>query len=55
MMNSGQNLVPMKYASEAVSILKTTGITGLQVITQAPLTFVGVTYIGAIFLVISVT
>ena len=44
-----QNYVPMVYTSEAVSILKTTGMTGLKVIGQAPLTFVGATYIGAMF------
>lgn len=44
-----QNSVPMIYTSEAVSILKTTGLTGLQIITKAPLTFVGATYIGAVF------
>ena len=46
---STQNFVPMAYTSEAVSLLKTTGMTGLQVIGQAPLTFVGATYIGALF------
>ena len=49
MMKSTQNYAPMAYTSEAVSMLKTTGITGFQVITQAPLTFVGATYIGAMF------
>ena len=49
LMKSAQNYVPMVYTSEAVSILKTTGITGLQVIGKAPLTFVGATYIGALF------
>lgn len=49
MMRSAQNFIPMAYASEAVSILKTTGMTGFQIMTQAPLTFVGVTYIGAVF------
>ncbi len=48
-MRSTQNFVPMAYTSEAVSLLKTTGMTGLQVIGQAPLTFVGATYIGALF------
>ena len=46
---SARNFVPMTYTSEAVSILKTTSMTGLQVIGQAPLTFVGATYIGALF------
>ena len=49
LMKSTQNFVPMAYTSEAVSLLKTTGMTGLQVISQAPLTFVGATYIGALF------
>ena len=49
LLNSVQNFVPMAYTSEAVSILKTTGMTGLKVIAQAPLTFVGATYIGALF------
>jgi hypothetical protein len=49
LMKSAQNYVPIAYTSEAVSILKTTGMTGLQVIGQAPLTFVGATYIGALF------
>ena len=48
-MQSAQNFVPMGYTSEAVSILKTTGMTGFQIIKQAPLTFVGATYIGALF------
>ena len=48
-MQSIQNIVPITYTSEAVSILKTTGMTGFQVIRQAPLTFVGATYIGALF------
>ena len=39
----------MAYTSEAVSILKTTDMTGLQIIGQAPLTFVEATYIGALF------
>ena len=46
---SAQNLLPMAYTSEAVSTLKTTGMTGLKVIGAAPLTFVGATYIGALF------
>ena len=50
-MNTTQNYVPMDYTSEAVSILKTTGMTGFKIIRQAPLTFVGATYIGAIFFV----
>ena len=49
MMKSAQNLVPMAYTSDAVSIAKTTGMSGLQVINKAPLTFVGATYIGAMF------
>lgn len=48
-MQTVQNSVPMIYTSEAVSVLKTTGITGLQIISQAPLTFVGATYIGSMF------
>ncbi len=49
LMQSTQNFVPMAYTSEAVSLLKTTGVTGFQVISKAPLTFVGATYIGALF------
>lgn len=48
-MKSVQNIILMAYTSEAVSILKTTGMTGVQIITKAPLTFVGATYIGAVF------
>ena len=48
-MQSAQNFVPMAYTSEALTLLKTSGATGLQIIGQAPLTFVGATYIGAIF------
>lgn len=44
-----QNYIPFSYTIEALSVLKTTGITGLKVIAQAPLTFVGATYIGAVF------
>ena len=48
-MQTAQNFVPMGYTSQAVSVLKTTGMTGFQIITKAPLTFVGATYIGAMF------
>ena len=48
-MNSAQNFVPMSLTSEAVSILKTTGMTGYKIIRTAPLTFVGATYIGDTF------
>jgi len=48
-MQGAQNYIPMAYTSEAVSILKTTGMTGFQIISKAPLTFVGATYIGALF------
>ena len=44
-----QNYAPMGYTTRAVSVLKTTGMTGAKIITQAPLTFVGATYIGAVF------
>ena len=49
MMRYAQNCVPMCYTCEAVSALKTTGMTGIQVVVKAPLTFVGATYIGAVF------
>ena len=48
-MNSVQNIVPMSHTSQIVASLKTTGLTGLQIISEAPLTFVGATYIGALF------
>jgi hypothetical protein len=48
-MRYAQNSVPMVYTCEAVSVLKTTGMTGIQVVVKAPLTFVGATYIGAVF------
>lgn len=48
-MRALQNYTPMAYATEAVSILKTTGMTGFTIISKAPLTFVGVTYLGSIF------
>jgi hypothetical protein len=44
-----QNSVPMVYMSQAVSLLKTMGMTGVPVITEALLTFAGTTYIGTIF------
>ena len=44
-----QNYVPMAYTSRAVSVLKTTGLTGFQIVRKAPLTFVGSTYLGAMF------
>ena len=49
MMQGAQNFIPMAYTSEAVSVLKTTGMTGFQIINAAPLTFVGASYIGAMF------
>ena len=48
-MRAAQNYVPIVYTSEAVSVLKTTGMTGRQVVASAPLTFVGAAYIGALF------
>ena len=48
-LQSVQNYLPMASTSQAVTLLKTSGITGLNIITQAPLTFVGATYIGAMF------
>ena len=47
-MRSIQNYAPVAYTFEAVSVAKTTGMTGLQVITAAPLTFVGATYLGGL-------
>jgi hypothetical protein len=49
MVRYAQNSVPMIYTCEAVSVLKTTGMTGIQIVVKAPLTFVGATYIGAMF------
>jgi hypothetical protein len=49
MMRYTQNSLPMVYTCEAVSILKTTNMTGIQLIAKAPLTFVGATYVGAVF------
>jgi hypothetical protein len=49
MMRYTQNSIPMIYTCEAILILKRTGMTGVQIITSAPLTFVGATYVGAIF------
>lgn len=49
LMKSVQNLAPMSYTSEIVAILKTNGMNGFQVVVQAPLTFVGASYIGALF------
>jgi hypothetical protein len=45
-MRSLQNYGPVAYTFEAISVAKTTGLTGLKVITGAPMTFVGVTYLG---------
>ena len=39
----------MAYTSEAVSFLKTMGMTSVQIISQASLTFVGATYVGSVF------
>ena len=43
-----QNYAPVAYTFEAVSVAKTTGLCGLKVITGAPLTFVGATYLGGL-------
>lgn len=40
-----QNYVPVIYTYKAVTVAKTTGMTGLRIITGAPLTFVGATYL----------
>lgn len=47
-MRSIQNYASVAYTFEAVSVAKTTGIVGLQIITGAPLTFVGATYLGGL-------
>lgn len=48
-MKNTQNYLTMAYTSEVVSILKTTGMTGIKIIYNALLIFVGATYIGAVF------
>ena len=48
-MRYAQGSMPMCCTCEAVSALKTTGMTGIQVVVKALLTFVGATYIGAVF------
>ena len=42
---NAQNCITMIYTSRTFTALKTTGITGGKIITQAPLTFVGATYL----------
>jgi hypothetical protein len=49
-MNNMQKFISAKYTFDSVSILKSTGNTGLGIITGAPLTFVGVTYLGSFVL-----
>lgn len=49
MMRSAQNYIPVAYAYEAAVTAKTVGLTGLQIVTSAPLTCVGVSYLGGIF------
>ena len=45
-MRGVQTYVPFANTFEALSIVKTTGMTGFQIITKAPLTFVGATFVG---------
>lgn len=47
-MRNIQNFAPVAYTFEAVSVAKTAGMTGLEIISAAPLTFVGATYPGGI-------
>lgn len=47
-MRQTQNVAPVIYTVEALKVAKLTGITGLQIITAAPLTFVGATYLTGI-------
>jgi hypothetical protein len=47
-MRQTQNVAPVIYTVEALKIAKLTGMTGLQIITAAPLTFVGATYLTGI-------
>ena len=49
MMRAVQNYALMFYPNEAVTVIKTINMTGLKVASQAPLTFIGVTYIGSMF------
>ena len=46
-----QNFAPIKAVSSAISSFKTTGLTGTQIVTKAPMTFVGGTYLGAMFFI----
>lgn len=48
-MRGVQNYAPMTYMTQAVTTAKTLGLTGTQIITNAPLTFVGANYVGSIF------
>lgn len=45
-MRNIQNIGPVTHTFEAVSVLKTTGMTGVQIIVEAPLTFVSATYLA---------
>ena len=47
-MGSIQNYATVASAFEAVSVVKTIGMAGLEVLTVAPLTFVGPTYLGGL-------
>lgn len=48
-MKNLQNYLPISTTVEAVSFLKTTGMSGLSIVSNAPLVFVSATYIGSIF------
>ena len=46
---SFQNSAPMMYTAQSVSTFNLTGLCGLKIIKYHPLTFVGATYVGAVF------
>lgn len=49
MMKRIQNYGSMINTYEVVSIAKTTGMTGLKAVTNAPCVFIGATYVGGVF------
>lgn len=46
-MRSAQNYIPVVSTTNALSIIKTTGMTGIKIVTEAPLTTISALYMGS--------
>jgi hypothetical protein len=48
-LKTAQNTIPMIHTTNVLTLAKTTGLSGISIVTAAPLTFVGASYVGSVF------